>query len=72
MENRSTPEETLQNLVPEKEVMEILGVSRGSLDRLRHKKQLPFIRVNRKSRLYLESSLMKWVRDLEIVLDRDA
>ena len=72
MENRSTPEETLQNLVPEKELMEILGVSRGSLDRLRHEKQLPFIRANRKSRLYPESSLMNWVRDQEIVLDRDA
>ncbi len=72
MESRKTTEETLENVVPEKEVMEILGVTKNILSRLRHEKYLPFIPVTRKSRVYLESSLMQWVRDNEITLNKHA
>ena len=71
MENRSTKEETLQNVVPEKEVQEILGVSKEGLSRLRYEKKLPFVEVNRKSRIYIESSLVKWISDQEKVLNKN-
>ena len=67
-----TKEETLQNVVPEKEVMEILGVSRAGLDRLRHDKKLPFVPVTRNSRVYIESSVMRWLRTNEKTLNKDA
>ncbi len=70
MENKKTQDETLQNVVPEKELMEILGVTKSILSRLRLEKHLPFIPVTRQSRVYLESSLMEWLGTQEKVLNR--
>lgn len=68
MQTKSTGE-GIQNLITEKELLDLFGVSKRVLSDLRHKRGLPFLAVSRYTRLYLESSLMEWLKDSETVLN---
>ena len=73
MENRQTQNEvkdTLQNVLTEKEVTELLGLSKNQLSVLRTNGQLPFLKVNRNCRLYLESDLVDWLKGKRVVLNQ--
>jgi len=73
MENRQTQNEardTLQNVLTEKEVTELLGLSKSQLSVLRTNGQLPFLKVNRNCRLYLESDLVDWLKGKKTVLNQ--
>jgi len=68
--NNQTNEDTLQNVLTEKELLELLGLKKAALSRLRNENRLPFLRVSRTSRLYLESDVVKWLKSRKIVLNR--
>ena len=65
------PHETLQNVLTEEELRKLLGLTKSQLSDLRNKEQLPFLKINRTSRLYLESDLMNWLRGRKVVIDQD-
>lgn len=73
MENKITQSEgkdTLQNVLTEKEVTELLGLTKKQLSALRTNGQLPFLKVNRNCRLYLESDLVTWLKSKKVVLNK--
>ena len=73
MENKQIQNEardTLQNVLTEKEVGELLGLSKSQLSVLRTNGQLPFLKVNRNCRLYLESDLVDWLKSKKVVLNQ--
>jgi len=51
----------IENLITESDLCELLGCSKNELSRLRQQEGLPYLRVNRKRRLYLESDIMEWL-----------
>ena len=74
MENKQTKDEnceTLQNILTEKEVAELLGLSKNQLSALINEKRLPFLKVNRNCRLYLEGDLVDWLKGRKVVLNRN-
>jgi len=74
MENNSIhedPRETLQNVLTEEELKKLLGLTKGQLAELRINGQMPFLKINRTSRLYLESDLMVWLRGRKAVLNQN-
>jgi len=74
MEHKSTHEdlqETLQNVLTEEELKKLLGLTKNQLAELRTNGQMPFLKINRTSRLYLESDLMTWLRGRKVVLNRN-
>ena len=64
--------ETLQNVVTEKELCELLGINKNQLGRLRREKRLPFIKVSLTNRLYFESDIIEFFRNLRVIIDRHA
>jgi len=54
--------ETLQNILTEAEVLKILGLNKLQLGILRTNQKLPFLKVNRNCRLYLERDLVEWLK----------
>ena len=62
--------DTISELLTEKELLELFGIKKESLDYLRREKQLPFLSVGTKTRLYHQRSIMKWLMDREVVLNR--
>ena len=72
MENNITHEgqpETLQNVLTEEELKKLLCLTKNQLGDLRNKEQMPFIKISRTSRLYLESDLMNWLRGRKMVMN---
>ena len=73
-DNKSThgeSRETLQNILTEDEVLKLLGLKKSQLAEYRIKKQLPFIKINQRCRLYLESDLVTWLKNFRMVLNPD-
>ena len=54
----------------EKELLELFGIKKESLDYLRREKRLPFLKVGTTTRLYHQRSIMKWLMAREVVLNR--
>ena len=74
MESKPTKDEnreTLQNVLTEKEVENLLGLTKNQLSTLRNEERLPFLKVNRNCRLYLESDLVDWLKARKLVMNRN-
>jgi transcriptional regulator with XRE-family HTH domain len=65
----SNQTEGVENLLTEKELLDLFGVSKSTLSNLRRNQRLPFLQVTRIKRLYLESALMAWLRTRSMVLN---
>ncbi len=61
--------EGVENLITESELLELFGVSKNVLGRLRREQRLPFLQITRTKRLYLESSTMAWLKARKMVLN---
>ena len=62
--------ETLQNVLTEKDLCELLGMNKNQIGVLRRNKALPFIKVNDRSRLYFESDLIEFFRKNRKILNQ--
>ena len=62
--------DTISELLTEKELLELFGIKKESLDYLRREKRLPFLKVGTTTRLYHQRSIMKWLMAREVVLNR--
>jgi len=71
MENKST-DEGLKNILTEIELMELLGLKKSQMAALRLEKRLPFLRISKTSRLYLESDIFDWLKKQSTVLNEQA
>ena len=69
-ENNITIKGTLKDVMTELELTKVLGVSKQGLYRLRTERELPFIQISNRSRLYLESDIMVWLERQKKVLNR--
>jgi len=71
MENKST-DEGLKNVLTESELQELLNLKKSQLAVLRLEKQLPFLKISKTSRLYLESDVFDWLKNRRTVLNEQA
>ena len=62
--------DTISELITEKELLELFGIKKESLDYLRREKRLPFLKVGTTTRLYHQRSIMKWLMAREVILNR--
>ena len=53
---------SLQEIITEKELMELLDVEEGTMYQLRLK-GLPFTRLNRTKRVYLVKEVLSWIEN---------
>jgi hypothetical protein len=54
----------IKKLIPEKELLELLEISRWTLEKKRQE-GLPYIELGKGKRVYHEESLVKWLLDHE-------
>jgi len=70
-ENQSEDQSVfLEKLLTESELLEIFGVSKATLHKLRNKAQLPFCKITQQRRLYFVDSIEAWLKDREKVLNK--
>ncbi len=51
----------LADFLTEGELIELFGINKGALSRLRLEQSLPYCKVNDRSRLYREEDLRQWL-----------
>ena len=61
MENQNENKYGISNLLTETDLLDLLGINKLALGRLRNEQDLPFIKVSNNCRLYLEADIMAWV-----------
>jgi hypothetical protein len=62
-------EKPLDQLLTEPELEEFFGQNRTQIDYLRRYKQLPFVQITLKKRLYFVSDVLEWCRRNRKVLN---
>jgi len=62
---------TLENIITEETMLELLGLKKEALGVLRRDKGLPFLKISTRSRVYLESDVVSWLTSRRVVLNRD-
>ena len=60
----------LEKLLIESELLELFGVSKATLNRLRNEAQLPFCKITQQRRLYFIDSIEAWLKSKEKVLNK--
>ena len=68
--NNETRNESLQNVLTESDLCELLGMTKEQLGDLRRSKGLAFIKLSQTRRLYLESDLMEFFHKNRVTLNR--
>ena len=61
----------IKGMFTEEEVLGYLGIKKDKLDYFRQKLELPFLRVDAVTRLYLEEDLRDWILDKRTILLAD-
>jgi transcriptional regulator with XRE-family HTH domain len=57
-------------VLTEKDLIELMGLTKGQISDLRNNKGLPFIKINQNSRLYFEHDLIDFFNKQRTVLNR--
>ena len=68
-ENR---QDTLQNVLTEEEILKLTGLTKAQLADCRNDRGLPFLKINKNCRLYLERDVVAWMKGLRTVLNSDS
>jgi len=67
--NQST-DITLQNVLTEKDLLDLLGMTKEQVADLRNRKGLPFIKVSQRNRLYFDNDIIQFFKTQRMVLNR--
>ena len=68
MENDQT--NPLNEILTEKELLDLLGIKKDFLSRLRREKQFPFCKISETQRVYLARDVVDYIRSKRMVIDR--
>tara|TARA_B100001971_G_C17911403_1_gene393061 strand:+ start:403 stop:609 length:207 start_codon:yes stop_codon:yes gene_type:complete len=61
---------SLDTVLTEKELLELLAIKRTTLDVLRQKERLPFCKLSNVSRIYLVKDVLDFIESKRIILNR--
>ena len=70
MENVQT--NPLNEILTEIELIELLGIKKDFLSRLRREKQFPFCKISETQRVYLARDVVDYIRSKRMVIDKHA
>ena len=63
---------SLDAILTEKELLDLLGIKKTALDSLRRNSQLPFCSVTSQSRIYFVTDVLKWLETHRKILNKNA
>ena len=62
---------SLNEILTEKEVIELLGIKKTGLDRLRREKKFPFCKLTTFNRVYFVNDILNFIESKRMILDKD-
>ena len=72
MSNENQPLKSVDDILTEKELLELLGIKRSALDELRYRNKFPFCKISNTNRIYLVKDVLDFIGSKRVVLDKDA
>jgi len=72
MSNESQQLKSVDDILTEKELIELLGIKKSALDELRYKHKMPFCKISNTNRIYLVQDVLDFIARKRIILDKDS
>lgn len=63
---------SIDDILTEKELIELLGIKKTALDDLRRSRKLPFCKISKTNRIYLVMDVLNFIASRRIILNADA
>jgi hypothetical protein len=60
----------MNDILTEKELLDLLGIKKSALNELRYKHYLPFCKITNTNRIYLVKDVLDFIANKRIVLNR--
>jgi hypothetical protein len=60
----------LNEILTEKELLDLLGMKKSALNELRYKHHFPFCRVSNTNRIYLTADVVDFIKSKRIVINK--
>ena len=60
---------SLENVIPEEELLKLFGIKKAGLGDLRRRHKLPFLKIDNQRRVYLEQDVIEWLLNRRKVLN---
>ena len=72
MNRESQTGQSMNDILTEKELIQLLGIKKSALDDLRYRHRLPFCKVSSTNRVYLVRDVLKYIASKRVVLNENA
>lgn len=72
MTHENRPLKSVDDILTEKELLDLLGIKRSALDDLRYRHKFPFCKISNTNRIYLVKDLLDFIESKRMVLNKDA
>ena len=72
MDNENQFLKSVDDILTEKELIELLGIKKSALDDLRYRHKLPFCKISSTNRIYLVKDVLEFIASKRMVLNKDA
>jgi hypothetical protein len=72
VDNENQYPKSIDDILTEKELLELLGIKKSALDDLRYRHQLPFCKVSSTNRIYLVKDVLEFIANRRIILNKKA
>ena len=72
MHNEDQTLKSVDDILTEKELLELLGIKKSALDDLRYRHRLPFCKVSSTNRIYLVKDVLEFIASRKMVLNKNA
>jgi len=70
--NENQKPRSVDDILTEQELLDLLGIRKSALDRLRHEQQLPFCKITNTNRVYLVRDVLEFIENRRTVLNIQA
>ena len=70
MDNKSQELKSVDDILTETELLDLLGVKKSALDTLRQNQQLPFCKITNTNRIYLVRDVLDFIANRRTVLNK--
>ena len=70
MHNEDQTLKSVDDILTEKELTELLGIKRSALDDLRYRHRLPFCKISNTNRIYLVKDVLDFIESKRLILNK--
>ena len=72
MDKENQLPKSVDDILTERELLELLGIKRSALDELRYRQRFPFCKISNTNRIYLVKDVLDFIESKRMVLNKNA